>query len=155
MCSMLSGFGWWHSGTSGHRCHLRPCCLCSSNSAEVSWIQWCRAQPYGAFDSCYVSLNDLDVLCRVSDLVEHLSDGGLCEHLTNERKGGQDVWLDCTPWYLIGSAFIRSLELVTYFLEVCGMLVDVLGAVVYLWPSRCHYHEIMRFGRVNRDNGLR
>jgi hypothetical protein len=35
------------------------------------------------------------------------------------------------------------------------MLVDVFGAIVYLRPSRRHYHENTRFGRVNRDNGLR
>lgn len=35
------------------------------------------------------------------------------------------------------------------------MLIDVLGPIVYLRPSRRHYHEMTRFRRVNRDNGLR
>ena len=39
--------------------------------------------------------------------------------------------------------------------EVRGVLVDVFGTNVHLWPSRRHYHEVTRFRRVNRDNGLR
>ncbi len=35
------------------------------------------------------------------------------------------------------------------------VLVDVLGPVLYLWPPRHHYHEVTRFRRAKRGNGLR
>jgi hypothetical protein len=57
--------------------------------------------------------------------------------------------------YLIRSASVRCLQLVACFSKVRGMLVDVFGAIVYLRPSRRHYHVSTRFRRVNRDNGLR
>ena len=87
--------------------------------------------------------------------MEHLPHGRLLQHLTNECEGGFEVWLYYIPWYLIISAFIRCLQLITCFSEVRGMLVDVFGTIVYLRPSRRHYHENARFRRVNRDNGLR
>lgn len=42
-------------------------------------------------------------------------------------------------------AFVYSLQLVTCFFEVCGMLVDVFWAIVYLRPLRRHYYKSMRF----------
>ena len=77
--------------------------------------------------------------------MEHLAHRRLLQHFTNEREGGFDVTLDYVPRYLIGSAFIRRLKLVTCFSKVCGMLIDVFGAIVYLWPSGRHYHENTRF----------
>ena len=99
-------------------------------------------------------MNGLDVLCRVLDSVEDLTYGRLLQHFTNERNGRGKVRLDYVPWDLIGSSFISRLQLVTCFPKVCGVLVDVFGRIVYLRPSRRHYHETTRFGRVNRDNGL-
>ena len=55
----------------------------------------------------------------------------------------------------VRSAFIHGLQLVACFSEVCGMLVDVFWAIVYLRPSRRHYYELTRFRRVNRGNCLR
>jgi hypothetical protein len=64
--------------------------------------------------------------------MEHLPHGRLLQHFTNEREGGFDVTLDYVLWYLIGSAFIRRLQLVACFSKVRGVLVDVFGAIVYL-----------------------
>jgi hypothetical protein len=77
--------------------------------------------------------------------MEHLPHGRLLQHFTNERKGRFKVGLDYMLWDLIGSAFIRCLQLVACFSKVCGMLVDVFGAIVYLRPSRRHYYENTRF----------
>jgi hypothetical protein len=59
-------------------------------------------QSYGALHSCDVSLNGLDVLCRVLDVMEHLTHGWLLQHLANEREGRFNVGLDYVPWNLIG-----------------------------------------------------
>jgi hypothetical protein len=96
-----------------------------------------------------------DVPCRVLDTVEDLTNRWLLKHLANKRNGGGKVGLDYIPWYLIGSSFVDRLPLVTCFPEVCGVLINVFGTIVYLQPSRRHHHETMRFRRVNRDNGLR
>jgi hypothetical protein len=49
----------------------------------------------------------------------------LLEHLANERNGECDVWLHYVSWYLVLPAFVYGLQLVAYFSEVCGVLVDV------------------------------
>ena len=87
--------------------------------------------------------------------MEHLPHRWLLQHFTNKREGRFKVGLDYVPWNLIGPTSIRGLQLVACFSKVCGMLVDVFGAIVYLRPSRRHYHENTRFRRVYRDNGLR
>ena len=68
--------------------------------------------------------------------MENLTDRRLLKHLANERNGGGKVGLDYIPWYLIGSSFVDRLQLVTCFPEVCGVLVDVFGTIVYLRPSQ-------------------
>jgi hypothetical protein len=65
-----------------------------------------------------------------------------------ERNRRRNVRLDYVPWYLIGSSLVGSLQLATCFSEVCGVLVDVFGTIIHLRPSRRHYHELTRFGRV-------
>ena len=56
-------------------------------------------------------------------------------------------------WYkytVLGDiATFRSLQLIACFSEVHGMLVDVFRSVVYVRPSRRHYHDLTRSGRVN------
>jgi hypothetical protein len=99
-------------------------------------------------------LDGLDALCRVLNLPEQFAHRRLLQHFADERNGRCNVWLHYVPWYLIGSAFIRSLQLVTCFSEVCGMLVDVFRAIVYLWQSRSHHRELTRFSRVNRNDRL-
>ena len=57
-------------------------------------MEWSRAQSYGVFDVCDIYLDGLNVLCRVLDPVEDLTDRRLLKHLANERNGGGKVGLD-------------------------------------------------------------
>lgn len=113
------------------------------------------AYSYGALDERDVSLNVLDVLCCALDLQEDFAHRQSLKHLADERDGGCKVGLNYIPWYLITSALIRSLRLVACFSQVRGVLIDVFRTIVYLQPSRRHYHEATRFRRVIRDSGLR
>ena len=154
MCALLRR-RWWGQCGRGTRCHLCPRCRCSSTPIEVGRIDWRGTESYGGLDHGDVLLDSLDILGGALDLLEHLVERGLLQHLANEREGGCEVWLNDLPRDLIGSALIYGLQVVAYFSKVCGMLIDVFGAHVYQWPSRRHYHEKTRFRRVNRDNGLR
>lgn len=145
----------WQRGACGLGRYLRPGCCCGLDSTELDRVEWRSPRSDGVLDICDVFLDGPDVLCGILDSVENFTHRRLLQHLADERQSGGDVRLNYVPWYLIGSAFVRCLQLVTCFLEVCGMLVDVFGPIVYLWPSRRHHHENTRFGRVNRDNGLR
>jgi hypothetical protein len=87
-------------------------------------------------------------------VVEDLAYCRLLEYLANKRNGRCNVWLHYVPWYLVLPASIHGLQLVIYFSEVYGMLVDVFWAIVYLRPLTRHYHKIHAFSRVTCNNCL-
>jgi hypothetical protein len=88
------------------------------------------------------------------DVLENFSHSRLSQDFPDECDGGCEIRLDYVPWNLIEASSIYRLQLVACFFEICGVLVDVFWAIVYLRPLRRHYREMTRSERVNRDNGL-
>ena len=108
-----------------------------------------RAQSYGVLDDRNILLKVLCASGGVLDLLEDLPKRGLLANLTNERNGRFQVFLYYIPWHLVMPTPIHCLQLVACFLKVCGVLVDVFGAIVYLRPPRRHYFKLDAFERVN------
>lgn len=71
------------------------------------------------------------------------------QDFANERKGRGQVWLHYIPWDLVLPSSTHRLQLVACFSEVRGVLVDVFGAIVHLWPPRRHHDNLDAFLRVN------
>lgn len=118
------------------RSHLRPrrCGICGFT--KVGSVKRGRAQSYGVLDEDHVFL---DVLCasgRVPDVPEDLAHRRLSQDLADEREGRCQVRLCDIPWHLILPTSVDRLQLVACSCEVCGMLIDVFGSVVYLRPFR-------------------
>jgi hypothetical protein len=131
-------------------CDLRPGRR-GPYSTAVGWVNGDGVQAHRVLYDCDVLLDVLRASGRILDVLEDFAHPRLSQDFADKCDGGSQVWLDYVPWYLIVTTFVYRLRLIAYFFQICGVFVDVFGAIVYLWPTRCHHHRLTRFSRVIGD----